>query len=127
MRRALAALLLPVALGGCDGVEDATVCPAVVVPSLVVRVTDAATGAPLPVRPSGTFDVGAVRDTLRRHAIDAQGRTVSLQAYGPAGLHSVAVTAPGYAPWTRADVRVTPGTCGPNTVTLDAALAKAGA
>lgn len=122
MSRAAVLPLLALLLAGCNGggLTDGVVCPAVLVPSLEVAVLDAATGASLVPGATGSWVSGDEAGTLEE--VDFAARF--LTAYGPAGRYRVTVRHPGYLAWERADVRVNRGTCGPETVVLNAALAR---
>jgi hypothetical protein len=121
-----ARFLVPVLalLAGCDlGLMDSGICPAIVVPSLHVEVVDAATGANLVAGATGTWVTGSESGALE----DQERSGQRLTAFGPAGRYGVVVQHAGYAAWGRDNVRVNRGRCGPETVTLRAALVRNGA
>lgn len=109
-------------LAACDGdfLTGEAICPAVVVPSLRVEVVDAVTGANLVPGATGSWVTGKESGTLGDVELTSQYLTV----FGPAGRYRVTVQHAGYAGWSRDDVQVSRGACGPETVRLRAALVR---
>ncbi len=122
------AIAIPLVTAGCHNPSSPEVeCAAVVIPAIVVEVREAGTGRFLVA--VGTAQTGAQVDSLRPyHSGTGDVFTASpffLQAVGPPGIYHVELSHAGYRPFIADGVRVTAGTCGPNTVTLRADLVPA--
>jgi hypothetical protein len=121
MRAARLLRLVPAlaVLAGCgDTGTDTPPCPPVVLPSLQVRVVDAATGASLSAGAGGSWVSGRYTGVLEPSPVPES----DLIVYGPAGRYSLIVTHPGYQIWGRDDIQVLAGQCGPQTVLVRAEL-----
>lgn len=115
----LLALLLAVAVGGCDGVTG-MVCTTEFVFGLRVEAVDAGTGGEVS---EGLVGV-AIRDGVVSE-MEAVGNTLR-GAGEEAGVFRVEVVAAGYEPWTRTGVEVLEGPCHVETVRLTAELTPEG-
>lgn len=118
MRLAIAAAGLVFA--GCEDTGTGAICPDVAVPSIELQVVDAATGANL----VPGMAAGWVSGQTAGPFVGSDPLGTEVVAYGPPGRYSVIVQHPGYVAWGRDDIRVAPGTCGPRTVSLRAAMVR---
>lgn len=104
-------------------------CPAVVNHGIEVEVLDAATGASVARGATGVVTDGAYTDSLRPVAFrglpPADTVTTLGAALGRAGVYTVRVQRPGYAPFERTGVRVVLNECGVVTTRLVARLTPA--
>ena len=123
--RFLALPFLAATLVACGSSEFIT-CPAVSLPAVVVRVTDAATGEPLAEGTTALARDGAFADTLRQFEVNDALVLVSLAgASGRIGEYRVTAERAGYERWERLGVvvRSSGGECPqPVTAVLDARL-----
>jgi len=113
-----ACLCVVAALAACDDTPVLEVCSGLPVPSVRVRVMEAATSAEASVAASGMWVVGERSDSLR-HAVPDNGY---LYGFGPAGTYTLVVQRPGFVSWSLYGVEVQPGSCGPATVEVEARL-----
>ena len=121
--RAFVAVLLFALLSCVACEDDEVVCPPVVVPALVVTITDSLTGAPRSAIATAIAIDGAYVDTLLPYALDALGTELSKAgADGRPGTYEVRVTAPGYLDWTRTSIVAPSGECGVRTTQVEARL-----
>jgi len=119
--------LLPFALFvfvACTNFSGGTACTLNIVPGVVVKVYDAATGLPTAAGARGSVTDGAYTDSLRGAGMTAEGTLESLAgADERPGLYTVQVHKAGYVDWSRSGVLVRQGTCHVQTVVLTANLA----
>jgi hypothetical protein len=94
-----------------------------VVPGIVVEITDAATGAWIAGGARGAVRDGSYVDSLAPHHFRGDNTMKTRQAAGDrAGVYEVAVVHEGYRDWSRAGVRVEKAVCSVTTVSLQAAM-----
>jgi hypothetical protein len=127
MRFATIALsVLVVFLLGCDSGPGNVNCAAVAEPAVEVEVSDATTGRYVAAEAEAMITDGSYRDTLRRGAITQVEPTLIVKTlvggFERSGTYDVSVSHPNYQPWTRPDVEVPSGDCGPETQQLEAEL-----
>lgn len=124
------ALAMAMGLGACGGDPTGQGCDIrtlslVAIPAVVVEPVDSASGTAL--EDAGGWAVtGTHADSLRAHVFSAEGKAVTLAAYGPAGRYSLVVRRAGYRDWAASGVRVRAGACGPETVVVRARMQPAG-
>lgn len=126
LRRLFPVLAVAPLVGGCNLSPTETACTADIRPAVEVTIRDAATGEYIAAQAAVSATDGAFRDTLRL----SSGRRVEgvmvwqarAGAHERPGTYRVEVTAPGYAPWVRENVRARDGECHVGTVRLDARL-----
>jgi hypothetical protein len=131
MRQCLFSLALGLVillLTGCgDTIVDPVACPAIVEPAIVVEVRNARTGAPEADSALGVLRDGDYVDTMRVTGVTSEGTPLSLQgALERAGTYDVQIEKEGFRPWTRENVTVESGECGPQTRRLTAELTSVG-
>lgn len=117
-KRRLCSIGLPLLLltASCDVVDNRIVCTSEFVYGIVVKVVDAATGAPVAEGLQGVTIQGST-------SVPMEGYGNTLMGAGEtSGTFAVVVTAPGYAVWTQTDVEVTSDECHVRPVRLDAEL-----
>ncbi len=121
-------LLVLLVLTGCeDPIVDSVNCPAVVEPAIVIEVRDAQTGAPEADSALGLLRDGDYVDTMRVTGVTSEGAPLSLAgAMGRAGTYDVRIEKEGFRPWTRENVTVASGNCGPQTRRFTAELTTSG-
>jgi hypothetical protein len=124
--RALLALGLPLLAVGCSDWFGPKMCTMDIHPAIEVTVRDAASGAWIAGQATGWAIDGSYRDSLRfGRGFSENGAMVWTALRGAderPGTYRVEITAPGYAPWLRDDVRVRDGECHVSSVGLDARL-----
>ena len=118
---ALLALSPALALCACADLATTVVCPSEQGPSLVLEVVDAGTGRSVASEAFGAWATSTAADSLR-HVASIEGREY-LAAYGPPGVYDVVISRPGQPDWTRRDITVGEGNCGPSTRQLTAMMA----
>ena len=102
-------------------------CPDIAEPAVVVEVRSARTGAPEADSALGLLRDGDYVDTMRVSGVTSDGTPLSLQgAMERAGTYDVQIEKEGFRPWTRENVTVESGECGPQTQRLTAELTSAG-
>lgn len=98
-------------------------CTGVLVPAIVVRVSDSKTGAPLADSARAVVRENHYADTLGAFEYTKEGLPRSLQGAGErVGTYEVEVTRPGYSVWRAHGVKVTRDTCHVHSAYLDAQL-----
>ena len=103
--------------------EDGFYCPTDVPgPVIVVTVRDGRTGEPAAKGAVGYVQAGDYVDSLRVCAVTNDGVPTILCAAFKAGVYDVVINKPRYKQWSRTNVRVWNGHCGPVPVDLEAAL-----
>ena len=125
LRLAISYALFTALFIGCDATSPG-VCPDIVEPAIVVQVTDARTGHFIAADAEGVIVEGTYRDSLRHFATTPSTRVVVIRSLAAGlerpGTYDVFVDREGYESWSREDVHVQSGECGPETEHLEAAL-----
>lgn len=117
----MAGLVLPAT--GCDSHSEQVICPAVILPAVVVEVRDTDTGGYMADRTSGYIQERGYADPFVPHSVSASGVLRTLQAgMGRAGTYLVLLEADGYATWERDNVVVSTDVCGVVTERLTAEM-----
>lgn len=125
MRTASFLLPLLVLVAGCDS-DDSIICTTEARFGVNLSVKDATTGQLIPEGVRGVLKDGSYLDTLQVFT-DIEGRIFSLAgAVERPGTYRIDLTAPGYQPWTRSDVRVPEGRCHVEPVSLQADMIPTG-
>lgn len=111
-----------VLLLACSGY--APVCVEDLYPAILVRPVDSLTGLTVPPPIMGAITEGTFLDSLRPFEYSgSSGEPISYGAgHGRPGIYHVTLTAPGYAPWQRANVRAKDRYCGVIPTRLQANL-----
>lgn len=108
-------------LAGCDFGNP--ICPATAEPAVIVEVRDAVTEDPEAENAEGVLIDGDYTDSLRIQEETDDGIPVTLAGgFERAGTYSVRIDKPGFQTWTRDDVDVDDGECGPETERLNARI-----
>lgn len=108
-------------LAGCDFGNP--ICDAAVEPAVIVEVRNAVTDDPEAENATGVLIDGEYTDSLQVDEETGEGIPLSLAGgLGRAGTYTVRVEKPGLQTWTREDVDVDDGECGPETERLTARL-----
>ncbi len=127
MVRSLSFLLLSsvVIAAGCH--LDSFACTAHIQPGIIVTIIDSATGEPRAAQASGVAQVGSFTDSLRPYGYDGQPLAMISRhaADERPGTYTVTIHAPGYRDWQGPGLRVSPGECHVQTVSVDARLQSA--
>lgn len=117
-RLLLATLSMPL-LSACP----TGMCDTSIVPSIVVEIRDAESGAPAATGATAVAVSVSDRITLEPYGMDQEGDLVSLATPGERpGDFTVRVTKTGYAEWEREGVRIPERDCHTNQAVLDARL-----
>jgi len=113
---------------GCEEtIVDPRMCPDIVEPAVVVEVRNAETGAFEADSALGVLRDGEYVDTMRVSGVTSDGIPRSLQgAMERAGTYDVRVEKDGFRLWTRENITVESGDCGPQTRRLTAELTSVG-
>ena len=122
MHRSIATMLIATLASACDlmGPSD---CPLSVEPAIVVRITDARTGAPRAAGARGIVRDGEYTDSLIPSSMDGAGVMLTRQAAEERpGLYDITIEHDGYETWVRRFVWVGSGECNVNTRRIDAEL-----
>lgn len=121
------ALLWVLLLPGCEAIVSDPICAASVEPAVVVEVRNARTDAPEADSALGVLRDGDYVDTMRVSGVAPDGTPLSLQgAMERAGTYDVRIEKDGFRPWSRENVTVESGDCGPQTRRFSAELTSAG-
>lgn len=92
-----------------------------------MEVRSARTGAPEADRALGVLRDGDYVDTMHVSGVTSDGTPLSLEgAMERPGTYDVRIEKDGFRPWTRENVTVESGDCGPRTRRLTAELTSAG-
>ncbi|PSQ85956.1 MAG: hypothetical protein BRD42_06890 [Bacteroidetes bacterium QS_3_64_15] len=108
-------------LAGCDFGNP--ICPAVAEPAVIVEVRNAVTDDPEAENADGVLIDGEYTDSLRVNEETDEGILIALAGgFERAGTYTVCVEKPRFQTWTREDVDVDDGECGPETERLTARM-----
>lgn len=123
--RPLLAAIVTLLLAGCEGFAPEA-CTTDIKPGIAVEIRDATTGAFIAQQATAFATEGSFRDSLRlRGGTMVDGQFVGTTKAGVderAGMYTLEITAPGYAPWVRTGIRVRDAECHVRTVSLVALL-----
>lgn len=124
----LALALLVMGLSGCDSGSVQRACLAVAEAALEVEVIDSTSGRYIAANADGILTDQSYRDSLRHGTITQREPTLIVKTlvggFERAGTYDVRIEHPDYQVWTRSDVEVPAGECGPETQYLEAELRK---
>ena len=112
-------LLCLIIISSCDNSSGPQVCTSEAEPAIEVQITDATTGRFIAKDAKGVIQDGSYEDSLR-HATITQTvpkLIVSSLTAGAerAGTYQVKINLEGYESWTRMNIKVPEGECGPKT------------
>jgi hypothetical protein len=125
MERIVSATLCSILLAsfGCSGSTTSTICTLELRAGLLVDVKDSLTNAGVASGASLVVREGSFKDSVAFPSSRPDLDALPLVAAGErAGTYQITVSKPGYATWTRSNVRVTKGECHVNPVRLTARL-----
>jgi hypothetical protein len=98
-------------------------CTLIFAPTVIVEISDSATGAPLAEQARGLISDGSYSDSLRPYGSNEDGVLLSRQAGGERpGTYDVTVVHPGYVAWQVRRIRIGRDLCHVRTAVIRAKL-----
>lgn len=127
--RLIAIVSCIIGITSCDSTSTEPVfCPSIAEPAIVIDVTDAVTGKYIAKEATGIIKDGSYIDTLGFGNITQREPVLIVKSLvgglERAGTYDVRIELEGYQPWSRNNVHVPEGECGPHTQHLEAQMEK---